>query len=353
MQALCRRIASKSSRRFLSTPPALFGQQGNVATIVLNRPKALNSYNSEMVELLINQLYEYEKDDSVKLVLMEGAGDRAFCAGGDIVHLGEITRENQLHHKLKMLRKPVVSIGDRVVMGGGMGLCCNSKYRVGTERSIFAMPETKIGYYPDAGATYFLSRLGDVGMYLALTGHRIRGFDSKHLDFVTHFVHSSDLGELRDDLLGCCSEEDLLYCLKKHEHLDNAQEFSLKNNLLEISKCFSAASVLEIVERLENSGSDFAQETLKTLSVMSPIALCISHRTQILSRSKDFTECLRMECNISAKTFQLGEFAEGVRALLIDKDNKPNWNPPTLEQVDNAVLDDIFNDRTIDWQPLP
>ena len=353
MLALCLRITSKSSRRLLSTPPALFGQQGKVATILLNRPKALNSYNAEMVELLIHQLYEFEKDDSVELVLMEGAGDRAFCAGGDIVHLGEITRENQLHHKLKMLRKPVVSIGDRVVMGGGMGLCCNSKYRVGTERSVFAMPETRIGYYPDAGATYFLSRLGDIGMYLALTGQRIRGFDSKHLDFVTHFVHSSDLEQLRGDVLGCCSEDDLMHCLKSHERLDNVKEFSLKDNLLEISMCFSAASVLEIVQRLQNCESDFAEKTLETLSVMSPIALCISHRTQILSRSMDFTECLRMECNISAKTFKLGEFAEGVRALLIDKDNKPKWNPPTLEQVDKAVLDDIFNDRSINWQPLP
>jgi enoyl-CoA hydratase/carnithine racemase len=335
----------------LSTPPALFDQHGNVATILLNRPKALNAYNKEMVELLIDHLYEFERDDSVKLVLIEGAGDRAYCAGGDIVHLGDITRENQLHHKVKTLKKPVVSIGDRIVMGGGMGLCCNSKYRVGTERSMFAMPETRIGYYPDAGATYFLSRLGDVGMYLALTGHRIKGFDGKHLDFVTHYVESRKLTDLREDLLICSSEDDLVNCLDFHEK--DFHELSFKDNLLEISKCFSASSVLEIIERLQDSGSDFAAETLKTLSVMSPIALCISHRTQLLSRNLDFTECLRLECNISDKTFALGEFQEGVRALLIDKDNKPNWNPPTLEKVDPVVLNDVFSNTSIDWHPLP
>ena len=145
-----------------------------------------------------------------------------------------------------------------------------------------------------------------------------------------------------------------MHCLSRYEDPEGEiQEFSLKDNLLDISKCFSASSVLEIVERLQENGSDFAQETLKTLSIMSPIALCISHRTQILSRSLDFTECLRMECNISNKTFALGEFAEGVRALLVDKDNKPRWNPPSLEKVDEADLDDVFNDTPIDWQPLP
>ena len=153
--------------------------------------------------------------------------------------------------------------------------------------------------------------------------------------------------------IGCSSEDDLVHCLKSHQDPRDLIEFSLKDNLLEISKCFSAASVLEIVDRLQESGSDFAQKTLKTLSIMSPIALCISHRTQILSRNLDFTECLRMECNISNKTFALGEFAEGVRALLIDKDNNPNWNPPSLETVDEAVLDDVFNDKSIDWDPLP
>ena len=158
MQAVCRKVAPPILTRLLSTLPAVFNQHGNVATVLLNRPKALNSYNFAMLELLIDRLCEFERDDSVKIVLMEGAGDRAFCAGGDIVHLGDITRENQLHHKIKTLKKPVISIGDRIVMGGGMGLCCNSKYRVGTERSMFAMPETRIGYYPDAGATFFLSR---------------------------------------------------------------------------------------------------------------------------------------------------------------------------------------------------
>ena len=352
---LCRRVAHTPLKRFLATssPPALFNRHGNVATILLNRPNSLNSYNSEMVELLIDHLYKLERDDTVKMVLMEGAGGRAFCAGGDIVHLGQITRENQLHHKLKTLKKPVISLGDGIVMGGGMGLCCNSRYRVGTERSMFAMPETRIGYYPDAGATYFLSRLGDVGMYLALTGHRIRGYDARHLDFVTHFVESGKLALLKDEVLSCSSEDDLVHCLKSHQDPRDLIEFSLKDNLLEISKCFSAASVLEIIDRLQESGSDFAQKTLKTLSIMSPIALCISHRTQILSRNLDFTECLRMECNISNKTFALGEFAEGVRALLIDKDNNPNWNPPSLETVDEAVLDDVFNDKSIDWDPLP
>ena len=340
-------------KRTLSTLPVLFKKHGNVGTILLNRPTALNAYNHSMVELIISQLYQYEKDDSVKLVMIEGAGDRAFCAGGDIVHLGDIYRENQMHHKIKMFKKPVVSIGNKVVMGGGMGLCCNSKYRVGTELSVFAMPETRIGYYPDAGATFFLSRLGELGMYLALTGHRIRGYDAMHTDFVTHFVESNNLLQLKSDILSCKSEDDLKTCLSNYESAKNYHQFSLTENLLDISKCFSGTTMLEIQERLKNNNSEFSNKTLATLALMSPMALCITHRTQLSSRYLNFTDCLRMECDISEKTFGLGEFKEGVRALLVDKDNSPQWKPPSLEQVDPLVLEELFENGSRQWQPLP
>lgn len=339
--------------RSFTSIPAIFEKHGNVGKILLNRPDALNAYNDSMVELIISQLYAFEKDDEIKLVLIEAAGNRAFCAGGDIVHLGDIHRENQMHHKIKMLKKPVVSIGDRIVMGGGMGLCCNSKYRMGTERSVFAMPETRIGYYPDAGATFFLSRLGDLGMYLALTGHRIQGFDAVYTDFVTHYVNSENLSLLKIDILGCSSEDDLMGCLLKYENPNNYEEFSLTKNLLDISKCFSGSSMLEIKDRLVETNNEFSKSTLATLALMSPLALCITHKTQLLSRSLSFTECLRMECGISDRTYALGEFKEGVRALLIEKDLLPQWNPPTLEQVDHAVVEYCFSDGKHQWQPLP
>ena len=348
-------LLTRQFRRFVSTPSrslshvAEFAQHGRVATILLNRPKALNSYNHEMVERIIARLGEIEKDESLDIVLMEGAGGKAFCAGGDIVNLGNMARENQMHHRVKTFPKPIVSLGDGIVMGGGMGLCCNSRYRVGTARSMFAMPETKIGFYPDAGATHFLSRLGDVGMYLALTGNRTRGADALHLGFVTHFTDR--IPELREGILACGSEGELVECLESFQPADDIPELTFQSNLLEISKCFSAPSVLEIRSRLQASGTEFAAATDKTLSTMSPIALCIAHRTQHLSRSLDFTECLRMEVQIADPTFALGEFEEGVRALLVDKDNNPRWNPATLEEITEEMINGVFS-APADWQPI-
>lgn len=220
-------------------------------------------------------------------------------------------------------------------MGGGVGLSVHGKYRVATERTLYAMPETAIGLFPDVGGGYFLPRMpGHLGAYLGLTGYRLKGRDVQKAGVATHYVESSSLEELENDLVKCKNSSDIDKTLYKYSSLSkDSSEFVLQPYLKQIEKSFGGDTVEEIVKSLHADGSEWAMSTLKLLSKMSPASLKLTLRQLQLGKTMTLRECLQMEFRLAAHCCIGSDFQEGVRALLIDKDQQPKWKHDTIEQV--------------------
>jgi len=269
---------------------------GDKGLITLNRPKALNALTLSMVHKIQPQLKEWEKSGDVNLVVIKGAGSKAFCAGGDVVALtkaavkGEPMKdefmyyEYQLNHTIGHLSMPYVALIDGVVMGGGVGLSVHGKYRVATEKTMFAMPETAIGLFPDVGGGHFLPRLtGQLGMFLALTGHRLKGRDVLKAGVATHFVEKEKLGDLESSLLNlsAASHESVSQLLTDYQNQsphDADTPFSLASIQDKIDRIFGGGSVEDILELLHKEGDDWSQKQIATLNKMSPTSLKITYR---------------------------------------------------------------------------
>ncbi len=281
--------------------------------------------------------------------MIEGAGDRAFCAGGDVRALRQYELDGEHHkaetffreeYKLNLMiatyPKPYIALIDGICMGGGIGVSVHAPYRVATERAAFAMPETAIGFFPDIGATYFLPRLpGQIGTYLGLTGLRMQGADAVHAGLATHFVPRADLPALSRALA-----EDGPAALGAHAAPLPA--FSLAAQRAAIDHCFGADSMAENVRRLEAIGDEWATQTLAALRTVSPSALCWT--LEALRRGADLTlpQCQAAELALTRTTMRHPDFAEGVRAMVVDKDRKPRWQPARIEDVDPAVITAMF-----------
>lgn len=326
---------------------------GDCGVIVLNRPKVLNALNLSMVQKIYPILKEWES--SKKLIIIEGAGEKAFCAGGDIksiiLALNEsnetlgaefFRKEYTLNHLIGTYSKPYIAIINGITMGGGVGLSVHGKYRVATEKTLFAMPETAIGLFPDVGGTYFLPRLkGKLGLYLGLTGHRLKGIDVLLAGVATHFVPSEKLGDLKRDLLQN-TDDTVEEILNKYQPKLN-HEFSLAPHMSQIENCFSAPSVEEIIERLKKDNSEWAQKNVEILLKMSPTALKVSKKAIDEGNEKSLAECLEIECRLAYSFLNKeSDFYEGVRALLLDKDQNPVWNPPSLADVTDEYINKRF-----------
>ncbi|XP_053975398.1 3-hydroxyisobutyryl-CoA hydrolase, mitochondrial isoform X1 [Hylaeus volcanicus] len=333
----------------------LFKDIGSKGVITLNRPKALNALNLSMVDKIYPVLKEWES--SKKLVIIEGAGEKAFCAGGDIksvvieIKANNIDRartffktEYTLDHLIGTYKVPYVALINGITMGGGCGLSVNGKYRIATEKTLFAMPETAIGFFCDVGGTYFLPRLkGKLGVYLGLTGSRLKGVDVLHAGIATHFVPSEKLSDLKQELL-TTEVPNITEVLNKYQPQNLNQEFCLAPYMNQIDKCFSASSVEEIVNRLKEDNSEWAGEIIQTLMKMSPASLKITMRAMQKGSNLSLADCLKMEYRL-AYNYSLNkdsDFCEGVRALLIDKDQKPAWNPKSLDQVTDTYVNQQF-----------
>lgn len=225
-------------------------------------------------------------------------------------------------------------------MGGASPFSIAGKYRVATERTIYAMPETALGFFNDAGATFFLSRLRmNIGIYLGLTGTRLKGFDVKKVGLATHFVESKRLDDLEKALIKCKSDDEIGKAIAKHASLPDSSETELDAIIPEIDKCFDGDTVDEIYENLHLDGSDWAMETIRTLNRMSPTSLKVSLRAINEGKKLSLSECLKMEFLLVIHHVIDSDLKEGVRAVLIDKDQKPKWNPKTLHDVtDKHVL---------------
>ncbi|XP_018571859.1 3-hydroxyisobutyryl-CoA hydrolase, mitochondrial isoform X1 [Anoplophora glabripennis] len=323
--------------------------------IILNRPKALNALNISMVRKIYPVLKEWE--DKKTLVIVKGAGEKAFCAGGDVKSVVEAAikgdksvgqtffKEEYITNGLIGAYKiPYIAFIDGIVMGGGVGLSVHGKYRIATERSLFAMPEMQIGLFPDVGGSYFLPRLsGRLGLYLALTGHRLKGADVLKAGIATHLCESNKLNELEEALLNCSNEQDIITTLNNFSKPDNA-DFSLTSVMEKINQCFSANSIEEILVRLEKDGSIWAENTIKLLSKMSPTSLKITFKELELGQKLNLQDCLQMEYRLAYHCLEHKDFLEGVRALLIDKDQNPKWDPPSLSEVTQDIIEKHFSD---------
>ncbi|MBQ1540809.1 enoyl-CoA hydratase [Caulobacter sp. CCUG 60055] len=346
-------------------PEVLTRVEGAVGRITLNRPKALHALTTNMCRLMTEALLAWRDDAAVRLVLIDHAGERGFCAGGDIRMLAESGAgdgaaarefffvEYRLNALLYRYEKPICAIADGVTMGGGVGVSMPARYRVATERTTFAMPETGIGLFPDVGGGWFLPRLpGKTGLWLALTGARIKAADCLLLGIATDYVESGRVEALKAAIL---AEPDRIEELLTEYEADAGRP-PLAAHQDDIGRLFGAGGVEAIFAALEADGSDWAKAQLALLKTKSPQTMKVALRQLAAGGAMtDFADNMRMEYRIGARVVQRHDFIEGVRAVIVDKDNAPKWSPATLEGVTDAMLDEIFAPLPADqeWSPLP
>ncbi|KAF5811870.1 putative 3-hydroxyisobutyryl-CoA hydrolase [Helianthus annuus] len=354
----------------------LINESSNVRIITLNRPKQLNALNLEMVSRLLEVFHAYEEDPNVKLIIMKGEG-RAFCAGGDVatvvndINKGSwkiganfFSKEFTMNYLMATYTKPQVSLLRGIVMGGGAGASIHGRFRVVTDNTVFAMPETALGLFPDVGASYYLSRLpGFFGEYVGLTGARLDGAEMLACGLATHFVPLEKLSLLEDALCKANTGDpksisDIIdeFSNKNPKLKENSQYFRLKT----IDRCFSLRTVEEIISALEKEADknmdDWISWTIKSLKNASPTSLKISLRSIREGRLQGVGQCLireyRMVCTVMQGKYSK-DFFEGCRALLLDKDKNPKWKPSKLELVSKDMVDHYFtalDDK--DWEDL-
>jgi enoyl-CoA hydratase len=329
-------------------------RQGVAGRITLNRPQALHALNEEMCLAMDAALKAWADDPEIELVVVDHAqGTRGFCAGGDIRMLAEsgaadgsaaqafFRAEYRLNTRIKNFPKPYIAFMDGVTMGGGVGISVHGSHRVATERTLFAMPETGIGLFPDVGGGWFLPRLGPpLGMWLALTGERLKGGDVCSAGIATNFVESNVVEAVKDTV--CEGELALLEAMdwdvsaEFEKHLDAMQRTFWKPTVEEIFMALEA-------EPLESPSGEWAAKQLATLKTKSPRTLKVTHRQLSLGlQMQSFEDNMRMEFRIGCRQVHSHDFQEGVRAVIVDKDNAPKWNPPGLAGFGERELDAVF-----------
>ena len=349
----------------LNDAEVLVRVEGRVGRLTLNRPKALHSLTLNMCQLMIDALLAWQDDAGVELVLIDNSGERGFCAGGDIRLLadsaasdGRAAREFfHLEYRLNELvfryAKPAAAIIDGVVMGGGVGVSMPARFRVATERTTYAMPETGIGLFPDVGGGWYLPRMPDhIGMWLAMTGARIKAADCELVGVATDYVESNRIEALKAAIVADPAAIERLLT----EFEGDAGRPTIAAHQDEIARIFSLDSVEAIFAALKAADTDWAREQLAVLATKSPQTIKVAFRQLHLgAKAKTFAETMAMEYRISSRVVMRPDFTEGVRAVIIDKDNAPRWDPPTLEGVSEALLDEIFAPMPADqeWSPLP
>jgi enoyl-CoA hydratase len=345
-------------------PEVLTRVDGGVGRITLNRPRALHALTLTMCRLITDALLAWREDDAVHVVLLDHSGERGFCAGGDIRMLAEsgagdgkdarafFHAEYRLNHLLFTYPKCVVAVMDGITMGGGVGLSLPSAVRIATERTTFAMPETGIGLFPDVGGGWFLPRLpGKAGLWLALTGARIKGADCVRLGIATHYMPSEHVEGFKAAL---AEHPDAVAGALAH-FVRDAGPPPIEPHLADIDRLFGRESVEAILQDLKQDGGEWALGTLATLAVKSPQTMKVAFR-QLAHGAlfDDFADNMAMEYRIGSRVVRMHDFLEGVRAVIVDKDNNPIWNPTRVEDVGDELLDEIFAPLPAgeEWTPL-
>ena len=332
-------------------------KEGSLGVIRLNRPKAINAVTLEMFRDVDKALDQFEADPAVAVILLEGAGERGLCAGGDIRalwdslkakgDLGKILwrEEYLLNARIKKFPKPYVSFMDGIVMGGGVGLSAHSRHRVVTERTKLAMPEVGLGFFPDVGGTWLLSRSpGEMGTYFGLTGQTMNGPDAVYARFADAVVPSANLAELRDALTSIRAGTRPADIKSLIEDYATGQTCgSVATLQSKIDGWFAHDRMEDIVAALQRDGSELALSTLKTLNEKSPRGMVVTLRLLRLARaSASLEECLVREYRAALEVFASDDFREGVRAAVIDKDRNPKWSPPGIEDITPEMVAPYF-----------
>ncbi|XP_028992490.1 3-hydroxyisobutyryl-CoA hydrolase, mitochondrial [Betta splendens] len=342
-------------------PEILLEKTGRIGVITLNRPKVLNALNLAMIRQIYPQLKKWENDNETDIIIIKGAGGKAFCAGGDIRAVTEAGKvggslaqdffreEYILNNAIGTCRKPYIALINGITMGGGVGLSVHGRFRVATEKTMFAMPETAIGLFPDVGGGYFLPRLrGRLGLFLALTGFRLKGRDVQRAGVATHFVESKKIPDLEEELVALKSPSvdnisRVLDLYQNQSSLDSEKPFVLDKQLSDIDRLFSSSSMEGIMQNLEADGTEFAKKQAEILAKMSPTSLKITYRQLQTGASLSLQDVLVMEYRLSQACMRGCDFYEGVRAVLIDRDQNPRWNPSTLGEVSDESVDQCFS----------
>ena len=337
--------------------------EGQVGRLRLNRPKQLHALNTAMCEAMLAALATWYLADDIRAIVIDHAEGRGFCAGGDIRMLADsgaadgvaarafFHTEYRLNHALFTCPKPTVAVMDGITMGGGVGLSLPCRFRVATENTRFAMPETGIGLFPDVGAGWYLSRLpGRMGQYLALTGHRLNGAECLALGLATHLIDSQALDSVKRAIVERPQEIAAV--------LDDAKTTPADAPILAhrdaIDRLFASDELEEVLAALATDDSDFARDTLATLATKSPQTMKVSLRLLLDGAAMDtFEDEMRQEYAVGTRVVQRHDFIEGVRAVIVDKDNAPRWNPATPEEVSDHLIDQIFAPLPGDdaWSP--
>ena len=347
------------------TNEVLIGVDGRVGSLSLSRPKAIHALNLPMCQAMTKALLKWRGDATVEAVIIDHSEGRGFCAGGDIRMLAEsgakdgaearsfFHTEYRLNHLLFTYPKPVVAFMDGITMGGGVGISQPAKYRVATEHTRFAMPETGIGLFPDVGGGWYLPRLeGRVGVFLALTGARLDGAECLALGLATHYLPSEKLAEAKariaahpDRIGGILGELSI-----------TAPPAAITGQIDKINRLFASDTYEDILAALDADGGEWAAKELDALRTKSPQTCKVALR-QLKEGAEmhDFAAQMAQEYAIGSRVVRMHDFIEGVRALIIDKDNSPKWDPPTAEAVTDDWIDAIFaplpdNEK---WTPLP
>jgi enoyl-CoA hydratase len=345
----------------------LFEVRGGVGLITLNRPAALNALTLNMIRALDQRLIAFAKEPTIHAVLITGAGDRAFCSGGDVKAValeskavrdgqtgGTLTRdffrdEYTLNHRIFTFPKPYISLINGIVMGGGKGVSAHGSHRVVTESTLFAMPETNIGFFPDVGGGYFLPRCpGQTGAYLALTSKRIKAIDTVYIGFGTHYVPQENMAELTEAF---CTYQwnDAKDAKEQAEQLIEkfttapTGESEIAPHREKIDRYFGHDRVEDIIADLQQDDTPWAEETLKAMYAMSPTSLKIALRQIRLGAKMPFAQVMTMEYRLSQALTKGHDFYEGIRAALIDKDRQPKWEPPRINEVSDQDIEACFD----------
>ncbi len=360
------RIRSKKSD---DPEDVLFGTLYGLRTVELNRPKKLNSLNGSMCRKIVPRLQEWAKSDMANVIVLKGAGEKAFCAGGDVAELAQQNMtgekgqkksadyfglEYKLDHLIATSGKPLVAFMDGITMGGGVGLSMHTPFRIATEKTVFAMPETTIGFFPDVGASFFLPKMdGAVGTYLALTSERLNGVNAFYAGIATHYLHSTSLSALESRLAELRFPDDQPLESRLEVINGTIEEFTtglphdqpmlLAGTMREaIDRCFNKNSVPEILAALEaetGETAEWAQKTHKTLHQRSPTSVYVTLRQMRLGKDWSIKETFQREYHIAEKFMKHPDFTEGVSALLIRKPKPgqprqpPKWQPASLEDI--------------------
>ena len=325
--------------------------ENNTGIIKLNRPDALNAINYDMIIIFLNKLLEWEKDKKIKRVMLYGDG-KSFCAGGDVKSLFLSSGKNDLkeiffqkeyllNHTINEFAKDYLSIWDGIVMGGGVGLSIYGNFRLVSEKSKFAMPETAIGFFPDVGGSYFLSKLNKgIGLYLGLTGKTCNAKDMMDLGLSTHFIPSKYIEKAKISYV----ENGIIDTSNFYPEMSS----EISENKKFIEDTFNG-NIQEIINKLKKSNTEFGKNIYFQLLKRCPMSLAVTVKLLDICKSKTLKQCLSIEYQLSQFMVYRSDFNKGVKSVLISKDHNPRWNPSSIDKINFDEINKLFeyNDKKL------